>query len=264
MVSMTFVRQAKKLWTSVIHARPSHWTGIRAASDNVTHSTWILAAVALGVLTVGAIAIPGGPVYHWLQCNIHSISDIDGNSSEYSPALSCRNATTSSLTTGSTNVLLLGNSGLSFSDSWNGIWSGVTDTSSTPVANSLGASAGVYESLNDVVIGGTIGPQALLTYETPSTTYQTFTFTGYSYNGSITTALPVIEALVDTNGTITPEVQTWKGPPSTAGSTESSETQTISLPQNTIGIAWGLEEESGTYFAAAWDFTVQNPTLTTS
>ena len=53
-----------------------------AASDTVTHGTWILASVALGALSVGALAVPGGPVHHWLQCNIHSVSNINGNSSE--------------------------------------------------------------------------------------------------------------------------------------------------------------------------------------
>jgi len=58
------------------------WRSSSAASDTVTHGTWILAAVAIGVLSVGALAVPGGPVHHWLQCNIHSVSNINGNSSE--------------------------------------------------------------------------------------------------------------------------------------------------------------------------------------
>jgi len=59
--------------------RRLQWRTTRAASDNVTHGSWIIAAVALGVLSVGALAIPGGPVHHWLNCNIGSITDINGN-----------------------------------------------------------------------------------------------------------------------------------------------------------------------------------------
>ena len=47
-----------------------------AASDTVTHGTWIVVAVAIGALTVGALAIPGGPVHRWLHCNIDSITNI--------------------------------------------------------------------------------------------------------------------------------------------------------------------------------------------
>jgi len=78
---MTFVRQVRKLRASVFHARPSRWTGIHAASDNVTHGTWILAAVALGVLSVGALGLPGEPVHRWFHCNIDSITDISSTRS---------------------------------------------------------------------------------------------------------------------------------------------------------------------------------------
>jgi len=52
----------------------------RAASDNITHGSWIIAAVAVGALAVSALAIPGGPVHHWLTCNVESIADINGQS----------------------------------------------------------------------------------------------------------------------------------------------------------------------------------------
>jgi len=229
--------------------------GLYAASDTVTHGTWIVVAVALGALSVGALAVPGGPVHHWLNCNIDSITEIQGREP---PASTCSQPSA----TKQTDLTLLDNSALTYSSSWqNGTWSKVIDTSNTPVSNSLGNSAGLYEPSTSTVIGGTVGPQALLTYETPSTTYQTFTFSGYSYNGSLTTALPVINALVENNGSVTPTALTWVGPPSTPGSTESSESQTLSLPPNTVGIAWGLDEESGQYDAGSWVFTLQNPVL---
>jgi len=233
---------------------PRQWVGLRAASDTVTHGTWIIVAVALGALSVGAFAVPGGPVHHWLTCHIRSISDIQGQT----PPLS---ACGSPLAAKQTDIALLGNSALTFSASWSGIWSELIDTSNTPEFYALGNSVGLYEPSTSTVIGGAAGPQALLTYETPSITYQTFTFSGYSYNGSLTTALPVINALVENNGTVTPKALTWVGPPSTPGLTQSSESQTLSLPPNTVGIAWGLDEESGQYDAGNWVFTLQNPVL---
>jgi len=52
-----------------------------AASDTVTHGTWILAAVAIGALVVGAVAVPGTPVHTWLHCNIDNIAGISSNGS---------------------------------------------------------------------------------------------------------------------------------------------------------------------------------------
>jgi len=230
--------------------------GLYAASDTVTHGTWIVVAVALGALSVGALAVPGGPVHHWLNCNIDSITEIQGREP---PASTCSQPSA----TKQTDLILLDNSALTYSSSWqNGSWSEVIDTSNTSVTDSLGNSVGLYEpSANTYPFGGTAGLQALLTYETPSVTYQTFTFSGYSYNGSLTTALPVINALVEDNGSVTPIALKWKGPPSKPESTESPYTQTFSLPPNTVGIAWGVDEESQAYDAGNWVFTLQNPVL---
>jgi len=52
----------------------------RAASDNVTQGTWIIVAVALSALIVGALAIPGSPVQSWLSGITHSISSISAAS----------------------------------------------------------------------------------------------------------------------------------------------------------------------------------------
>jgi len=56
----------------------------RAASDNVTQGTWIIVAVALAALVVGALAQPKSPVHHWLHCTIRSISTITSNASDAS------------------------------------------------------------------------------------------------------------------------------------------------------------------------------------
>jgi len=48
----------------------------KAASDNVTQGTWIIVAVALAALIVGAIAIPGSPVHGWLHSLFDSITSI--------------------------------------------------------------------------------------------------------------------------------------------------------------------------------------------
>jgi len=96
MVFMTFVRQARHLWASVAHSRPSRWTGSRAASDTVTHGTWIVVAVALGIFSVGALAVPGGPVHTWIHCNIDRITDI---TSTANTTASCGSASTGPIKT---------------------------------------------------------------------------------------------------------------------------------------------------------------------
>jgi len=96
MVFMTFVRQARHLWASVAHSRPSRWTGSRAASDTVTHGTWIVVAVALGIFSVGALAVPGGPVHTWIHCNIARITDITSTATK---AASCGATSTGPLST---------------------------------------------------------------------------------------------------------------------------------------------------------------------
>jgi len=48
----------------------------RAASDNITHGTWILATVALGALALAAFGFPQSPVHVWLECNILEIPNI--------------------------------------------------------------------------------------------------------------------------------------------------------------------------------------------
>ena len=47
--------------------RPRRWRRAGAASETVTHGTWILVAGALGVLTVGVIVVPGSPVHAWIR-----------------------------------------------------------------------------------------------------------------------------------------------------------------------------------------------------
>jgi len=56
--------------------RLAHDSNTAAASDTVTHGSWIIAAVALGILTVGAVAVPGTPVHTWLHCHMDQITGI--------------------------------------------------------------------------------------------------------------------------------------------------------------------------------------------
>jgi len=48
----------------------------QAASDNITHGTWIIVAVALAALIVGSLTISGSPVRSWLLRTAHSIGSI--------------------------------------------------------------------------------------------------------------------------------------------------------------------------------------------
>jgi len=52
-------------------------------------------AVALGVFSVGALAVPGGPVHTWIHCNIDRITGITSTATK---ADSCAVGTSSSLT----------------------------------------------------------------------------------------------------------------------------------------------------------------------
>lgn len=48
----------------------------RAASDNVTHGSWIITAGALCFLLVGLIGVPGSPARHWLHRVISHIPEM--------------------------------------------------------------------------------------------------------------------------------------------------------------------------------------------
>jgi len=239
----------------------------RAASDTVTHGTWIVVAVAIGALTVGALAIPGGPVHRWLNCNIGSIADITGNGAVTAQCGVGGNSTTSSGSPDSTTVSLLGNSALAFDNTWGNMWEELSDTGTAPPTNTVSNAAGVYQSIEEEDLGGSPGPVVMLDFETPGTTYQTLSFSGYSYNGIPTDAEPEIEAIVDQSGTLSDiplPSSSWDSNPIKSGFTDSPTAKSISLPADTIGVRWGLAETSSeyTFYADEWDFTLQNPQLT--
>ena len=50
------------------------WRSRRAASDTVTHGSWIIVAVGLAVLAAGVLAVPGSPVHRWLAAGVGGIS----------------------------------------------------------------------------------------------------------------------------------------------------------------------------------------------
>lgn len=58
--------------------RWSRWRSVRAASDNISHGTWILVAAAVAVLLVGLMAVPGTPVHRWVQTTMQSPACIAG------------------------------------------------------------------------------------------------------------------------------------------------------------------------------------------
>lgn len=235
----------------------------RAASDTVTHGTWIVVAVAIGVLAVGALAIPGGPVHRWLNCNIGSIADITGNGATTTQCGAGGNSTTGSGSPDLTTVSLLGNSALTFDNTWGNMWEELPDTGTAPPTNTVSNAAGVYQSIEEEDLGGSSGPVVMLDFETPGTTYQTLSFSGYSYNGIPADAEPEIEAIVDQSGTLSDVPLSWDNPTS-SGSTISSTAESIPLPADTIGVRWGLAETSSeyTFYASEWNFTLQNPQLT--
>jgi len=67
---------------SALYSRVTHHVrSTTAASSNLTHGTWIIAAVALGALAIVAIGVPNSPVHVWLECNILEIPNISANHS---------------------------------------------------------------------------------------------------------------------------------------------------------------------------------------
>lgn len=77
------------------------WLQREAASDNVSHGSWILIGVALAALTVGLIAVPGSPAHTWLSCNAEHIAQI---SSHGSTVGACSNTTSGGSSGIATNV----------------------------------------------------------------------------------------------------------------------------------------------------------------
>jgi len=238
------------------------WRTTQAASDNVTHGTWILAAVALGVLSVGALAIPGGPVHHWLTCNVQSIADISG-----SGVTSNACAPTQTVSADTTPIALLGNASLTFTQpGWSSdplVWAGIRDTGNpSEYPYTPANAAGIYQENSPTGnLGGTVGPEVLFTYLTPDLTYQTFSYSGYSYNGNTSAEEPEMFAEIENNGVVTPSL-IWSGP-SESGAFTNGPANAIPLPAHTVGIAWGLVEE-GTPFDSAtadWNFMLTDPTL---
>ena len=58
---MVMLQTATRVVRSASGRLIRRFTGTLAASDNVTQGTWIIVAVALAVLVVGLIAVPGFP-----------------------------------------------------------------------------------------------------------------------------------------------------------------------------------------------------------
>ncbi len=63
-----FIRRKVAVW--------SRWQRIDAASDNITHGSWLLAAGMVGMLALGVVAVPESPVHHWFTCSIANITTI--------------------------------------------------------------------------------------------------------------------------------------------------------------------------------------------
>ena len=76
LASLTLVNTVRAQVTRTGLALRTRLLSTRAASDNVTQGTWIIVAVALAALVVGAIAIPGSPVHTWLHSLFDSITSI--------------------------------------------------------------------------------------------------------------------------------------------------------------------------------------------
>ena len=61
------------------------WRSRRAASETVTHGSWIIVALALGTLAIGMLAVPQSPVHHWIACHVDSITGVTGSYASSSP-----------------------------------------------------------------------------------------------------------------------------------------------------------------------------------
>ena len=73
---MVMLQTATRVVRSASGRLIRRFTGTLAASDNVTQGTWIIVAVALAVLVVGLIAVPGSPIHGWLSNLTNSITSI--------------------------------------------------------------------------------------------------------------------------------------------------------------------------------------------
>jgi len=76
LASLTVIHSVRDQVVRTSLALRTRLLSTRAASDNVTQGTWIIVAVALAALIVGAIAIPGSPVHTWLHSLFDSITSI--------------------------------------------------------------------------------------------------------------------------------------------------------------------------------------------
>ncbi len=56
------------------------WANHRAAANVTTHGTWIIVAAAISLMSIGAIAVPGSPMHHWVTCQIAHVGQIASHS----------------------------------------------------------------------------------------------------------------------------------------------------------------------------------------
>ena len=144
---------------------------------------------------------------------------------------------------------------------------GATSSTSSwnPPAHDVGEWAGIYENN-----GNQPGSSVYETYSAPSgTTMTTLQWQGYNYNGAPVALMPTIWALVQTSsGTVRQNV--WQLPTSVStGNTTSTQTQTLTLPAHTVGIAIGAQQPNtsagqGWTGRYGWDFMVNTPQITLS
>ncbi len=130
-------------------------------------------------------------------------------------------------------------------------------------ASANGQSTGTYDGVYLPNANTFSAGSAYEKYLAPSgTTMTTMTFSGYAYNGSPSLAQPTIWALVDSQGTITPQ-SVWS-PSVSTGSTTSTNPVTLTLPGNTVGIEYGVTLHSGSWGANGWEMLLNTPQVTLS
>jgi len=149
----------------------------QAASDNVTHGTWIIVAVALAALIVGSLAIPGSPVQSWLLRIAHSIGSISATSTASTIA-------TVPINSGDSGPY----SGISVGSSSNTTYQGTAVQAFTPTSSS-GGMLSAYEYPSGTLQPDTSGNYTItITFSAASSSDQTYGFEYETEGGNQPTA----------------------------------------------------------------------------
>ncbi len=163
---------------------------VQAASANLTHGTWIIAASVVGLLAIGALAVPASPIHHWVTCQVSAIDQI--NSTKNSAATCSSTSLTKPTSTTTSASIESDPFYMNVYDNYTGIghllyWSGTRWSLLETSSNSTSSVSLLYGGAGNYVIGATNNSQSSPVVWNPTTEQ----WSGIGYSGGPNPSLAI-------------------------------------------------------------------------